>query len=159
MPRTLEMTASQEDYLEAIYCVVQEAQVARVKEIASRLGVHASSVTGALRHLAEKGLVHYDPYQVVTLTPAGDKVARGLVRRHAVLREFLEKVLALNPEVADRNACQIEHAIEPEVLERLVRFIEFLKSSPDGCDDLIAKFAEECSSSSKGERRKKAKGA
>jgi len=118
------LSASLEDYLEAIYHIVREGKVARVRDIAARLGVQMPSVTGALRSLAAKDLVHHAPYSYVTLTPAGERVAREVTRRHEVLTGFLTGYLGLGREAAERNACAMEHAIEPVVLTRLATFIE-----------------------------------
>lgn len=82
------------------------------------------SVTGALRSLAARDLVNHDPYSYVTLTPEGERIARDMVRRHEVLTGFLSDFLGLDPGVAERNACAMEHAIEPVVLTRLVAFVE-----------------------------------
>ena len=65
------LSASLEDYLEAIYWATVEHGAARAKEIALRLGVRAASVTGALRTLAEKKFINYAPYELITLTEAG----------------------------------------------------------------------------------------
>lgn len=118
------LSASLEDYLEAIFLLVRDHRVARVKDIAERLGVQMPSVTGALRSLSEKGLVHHDPYSYTTLTPRGEEIARELFHRHQVLTSFLNEYLGLDLETAERNACDMEHAIEPVVLERLVVFVE-----------------------------------
>ena len=56
MPKNRMLSASMEDYLEAIFHIVSEKQAARAKDIAKRLKVNNSSVTGALRSLAEKGV-------------------------------------------------------------------------------------------------------
>ena len=124
MPKHVSLSESLGDYLETIYHLVEENKVARVKNIAERMNVHMSSVTGALKSLADKKLVNYEPYSVVTLTRRGETVARDLVLRHAAISEFLEDVLQLDAETANRNACHIEHAIEPQVLERLVDFLK-----------------------------------
>jgi len=124
MAATQTLSASLEDYLETIYRLVQADRVARVKDIAARLGVQMSSVTGALRSLAAKGLVNHDPYSYTTLTPRGEEIARELFHRHQVLTSFLSDFLGIDPETAERNACHIEHAIEPIVLDRLIDFVE-----------------------------------
>jgi DtxR family Mn-dependent transcriptional regulator len=111
------------DYLESVYHLVRENGAARVKEIAGRLRVRMSSVTCAMRSLSEKEMVNYDPYRFITLTPRGRKIARDLVRRHRVLTRFFHEVIGLDPVSADRNACHVEHAIEPRALEGLVVFL------------------------------------
>jgi len=118
------------DYLETIYRLIQDRHATRVKDIADDMGVHMSSVTGALKALVERGLIRHDPYSPVTLTPEGAHAAEELLRRHRTLAEFFRKVLGLDADAADRNACHTEHAIEPEALERLVRFLEFLERCP-----------------------------
>ncbi|MCK4379164.1 MAG: metal-dependent transcriptional regulator, partial [Deltaproteobacteria bacterium] len=62
------LTSNMEDYLEAILTLQEEQKVARVRDIARQLKVKMPSVTGAVRNLAEKGLVNYERYSFVTLT-------------------------------------------------------------------------------------------
>ncbi len=115
------------DYLEVIYHLVERQRVARVRQIADRMGVQMPSVNGALKILAERKLVNHDPYSLITLTDRGRRVARDLVRRHETLTEFFNRVLGLDPKTAERNACHVEHAIEPQVLDRLVAFLDSVK--------------------------------
>jgi DtxR family transcriptional regulator, Mn-dependent transcriptional regulator len=124
------LTASQEDYLEAIFHIASEKQAARAKDIARRLKVNSSSVTGALRVLAEKGLVNYAPYDVITLTVEGKKIAKDVVRRHEVLRDFFVRVLRIDPVEADEGACKAEHAFPRSILDNLIKFVEFLDVCP-----------------------------
>jgi len=138
------LSASLEDYLETIYHLVQENRVARVKDIAARMHVQMPSVTGALHHLAERELVNYDPYSYITLTPRGEEMARDVVRRHEVLTNFLAEFLGLDPETAERNACHMEHAIEPVVLERLTRFVEFANRCPRAGAQWVHGMAHAC---------------
>lgn len=130
------LTASLEDYLEGIFHVVKEKQAARSKNIARRLKVGNSSVTGALRALADKGLINYAPHDLVTLTSDGKAVAEDVVRRHEVLRDFFVNVLAVDYAIADKTACQMEHSIPKAVLERLSQFVEFVAICPRGGDTM-----------------------
>jgi len=118
-----------EDYLEAIFELMAEKRVARVSEIANSMGVRMPSVTGALKHLAQHGLVNYEPYQYVTLTPEGAEIARAMVRRHDVLKRFMSQVLALPDDIAEHDACGMEHALSDETLHRLIQFLEFIDES------------------------------
>jgi len=124
MARQVKLNASAEDYLEAIFQLVAEDGAARTGEIARRLGVHKSTVTGALHALADKGLVEYSPYSASVLTDRGRRVASEIVRRHDVLHRFLKDVLLLPDALAEANACRIEHGLDREVVDRLVAFLE-----------------------------------
>jgi DtxR family Mn-dependent transcriptional regulator len=130
MPGKLKVSASLEDYLEAIYHVVEAKGAARAKDIVLRLGVHNSSVTQALRSLSEKDLINYAPYDVITLTTRGERIALDVVRRHTTLSEFLSKVLGLPEPEADEGACLMEHAISPMIMDRLVKFVEYFENCP-----------------------------
>ena len=130
MPGELKVSASLEDYLEAIYHVVEAKGAARAKDIVMRLGVHNSSVTQALRSLSEKALINYAPYDVITLTDSGKRIALDVVKRHTTLSEFLNKVLGLPDQEADEGACRMEHAINPAIMERLVKFVEYFENCP-----------------------------
>jgi len=144
MAITAKLSASLEDYLEAIFHLVARKQAARARDIAKRLKVSRSSVTGALHTLAGKGLVNYAPYELVTLTGEGAAAAREVVRGHEVLRDFLVRVLSVDERAADEAACQMEHAIPRSVLERLIQFVEFLDVCPRGGAEWIKGFAYHC---------------
>ncbi|MEA2064642.1 MAG: metal-dependent transcriptional regulator [Gemmatimonadota bacterium] len=125
-PSTL--SESLEDYLEAIYHIEEAKQAARAKDIAERMKVKGSSVTGALQSLARRELVNYSPYDVVTLTEKGRAVASDVVRRHAVLQRFFMNVLGAAGQEAETSACRMEHALHREIMERLVAFVEYLSA-------------------------------
>ena len=124
------LSSSLEDYLEAIFHIVAQKQAARGKDIAQRLGVNNSSVTGALRVLGEKGLINYAPYDIITLTAEGKRVSKDIIRRHEALHDFFVKVLSVDGELADRAACDMEHALPPEILDRLTQFLKFIERGP-----------------------------
>ncbi len=140
----MELSASLEDYLEAIYHLVVKTRIARSRDIAERLKVNRSSVTGALQSLADKGLVNYEPYEAITLTRKGKAVAKDVVRRHETLRDFLVKVLSVEPVMADEAACRMEHAIPPPVLERLIEFVKFVEVCPRGGTKWIEGLGYHC---------------
>ncbi|OFW61739.1 MAG: hypothetical protein A2133_06315 [Actinobacteria bacterium RBG_16_64_13] len=126
------LSESLEDYLEAILSIEGEKQAARPKDIARRLSVSPPSVTAALQNLAARGLVNYAPYDLVTLTARGRRLASDVRRRHEVLRRFFNDLLKLDLREADDVACHMEHALPPHVLTRLVEFMDFVNDSPCG---------------------------
>ena len=130
MAESAPLSESQEDYLEAIFHLVAAKQAARARDISDRLGVSRASVTGALKSLAGKNLVNYSPYEVVTLTPAGRKVARGVVRRHGVLHDFFVRILGVGEAEAEQSACRMEHALSPHILDRVIRLVRYMDEKP-----------------------------
>lgn len=139
------LSESLEDYLEAIYHIVSQKQAARATDISKRMNVNPSSVTGALRSLADKGMVNYAPYDIITLTAEGSVAARRVAHRHEVLRDFFTKVLAVDDGLANTAACGMEHHVGRDVLRRLgylARFIE-AGSKADG-GQWLGRFLEFC---------------
>jgi len=128
------LSASLEDYLEAILRLERASRVARVSEIAGRLDVSRPSVTGALKSLASRGLVTHAPYGHVTLTEAGTAIAVEVERRHLAIRDFLTGVLGVAEAKAETAACRLEHVLEPDVLAHFVGYAEKHSAHCGPCD-------------------------
>jgi len=128
------LSASLEDYLEEILWLVEQddAAHAHVKDIAKRLSVKMPSVTGALRALAERKLVNYQPYGTVRLTKRGRKAAENVRRRHRIFSTFFVEVLGVDAKTAEETACRMEHVVDDTVLERLSAYLEFAENCPLG---------------------------
>jgi DtxR family Mn-dependent transcriptional regulator len=148
MTRKQKLSASLEDYIEAIYHIISEKQVARGKDITSRLGVSGASVTEALRSLSKKGLINYAPYEVITMTESGRAIAEDVIQRHNALKKFFVEVLALDDKTAERGACKIEHTAPKKIINRMITFIKFLDECPRGGKDLTDGFAHFCKNTS-----------
>lgn len=125
-----QLSESLEDYLEAILEIEGDKRVARPKDIARRLGVSPSSVTAALQNLAARALVNYAPYEIVTLTKGGARLAREVRRRHHALFRFFRDFLQLDSKEANELACRMEHQLSARALERLMKLMDFIESCP-----------------------------
>jgi DtxR family Mn-dependent transcriptional regulator len=139
-----EISSNLEDYLETIFSLEAAHSAARAKDIADHMGVQRASVTNALQKLAKQGLINYEPYSSVTLTPEGFRVATRIAHRHKVLSDFLRRVLNIRPELAEETACKLEHGIDDESLEALIRFVRFVSRCPRTGADWIAAFQHTC---------------
>ena len=126
----LPLSESLEDYLEAIYCIIDERKVARPKDIIKHMNVSGASVTGALRILAERKLIFYSPHDFVSFTEEGARVAAKIYQRHLQLRLFLTDILHVEPQAANETACKMEHIISEEILDRLTQLSVFIKNCP-----------------------------
>lgn len=132
--KPFELTASLEDYLEAIKELIDANAHghAHTSEIARRLNVKMPSVTNALGVLRKNGYIHYDSSYPVTLTALGQQAAERVIRRHAVLKVFLKEVLMLPEEEAGATACRVEHVIDDRLVERLNAVNEVFTQSEIG---------------------------
>ena len=118
------LSQSMEDYLEAIAVLKRDKGIARVKDISCLMDVKTPSVTAAMSVLSESGLVVHERYGYVDLTPEGEKIARGVCKRHKVLIKFLTEILKISPKAAAEDACKIEHSISTQTFEKLSQFLE-----------------------------------
>ncbi len=130
MAKTKKLSSSLEDYLEAIYLISSEKGAARPKDVASHLSVANSSTTAALHLLKKRELINHKPYDIITLTPRGKKIAIKISHKHEILTHFFTKVLAIDDKTSDECACKIEHAIPDKVLERFIEYIDFKEKNP-----------------------------
>ena len=82
-----------------------------------------------MQKLSSKNLVNYVPYRGVTLTSQGEKMAGELMDKHNTLAQFLE-ILGVDKKDAEIDACQIEHHVSSETIEKLHSFVEFVQEAP-----------------------------
>lgn len=143
------LSASLEDYLEAIFVLTGKAKVARSRDIADMLKVSRASVTGALRALKEKELINYKPYGYITLTDAGRSAAMEVDKKHHILKSFFTDVLAVKGETAQSAACKAEHVLGPEVIAKLLKFIKFVSNKNKNGENLSEEFSRYCKKSKK----------
>ena len=73
-----------------------------------------------MKQLKEAGLIDVDGNNHVTLTPQGEKIAQTVYERHTVLTKAL-MFLGVEKEVAQEDACRMEHVISPESFEAIKR--------------------------------------
>lgn len=120
------ITARGEDYLKSIYRLQEERKVVRVKDLAAVMEVKAPTVVGILTSLKEQGLVQQEPYGYLVLSTEGERLARELLDKEELLRDFFFRVLKMDPEQAEDNSCAIEHYVTPEGYDRFQVFLRFL---------------------------------
>ncbi len=120
-----------EQYIETIDMVQREKGYAKVKDVAAILDVGLPTVTEMFGKLDEAGLINYEKWSGVTLTKEGQAMAEGLRQKHETLREFLT-ILGVPDEVADADACAMEHNVSTETLDRLTTFVDFVHIPEDG---------------------------
>lgn len=129
----MDITNTEENYIKAIYALSSEhGGVASTTELSERLSNKAGSVTEMLKRLSLKKLIHYMPYQGVSLTPSGKRVAIEVVRRHRLWEVFLVQALGFKWDEVHDLAEQLEHVQSKILTDRLDSFLGFPRFDPHG---------------------------
>jgi DtxR family Mn-dependent transcriptional regulator len=92
-------------------------------------GVKAPSVTYVLQKLKKIGGVNDDRYRSVSLTSKGEEIAEKVERAHKTIKWFF-CMIGIDEEIADDDACEFEHIANPETVEKLTQFVDWVKSAP-----------------------------
>jgi Mn-dependent DtxR family transcriptional regulator len=128
-PNPLSDLTRVEDYLEVVYALIHRKGYARPSDIAEQLDVRTASVTGMLHRLDRMGLIVYERYRGLTLTPEGEELARNIQHTHLTILKFL-RVFGIEEKVAKEDAEGIEHHVSKSTLERFRKFVEFIDNHP-----------------------------
>ncbi|TLY08207.1 MAG: transcriptional regulator [Thaumarchaeota archaeon] len=112
-----------EDYLEAMYELIDHKGYATSVDLAECLNVSQPSVTKMMRRLDRTELIDYEKYRGIRLTEKGIKLAKSIHERHGIVSEFLKKI-GVDENIANRDAEEIEHHIHPETLRKLQDLLE-----------------------------------
>lgn len=124
---TEKVSMSHEDYLEAIVMLGgTPEQPVRSVDVATKLGVSKASVSKAISSLKAQGLLDQPFYGDITLTPEGYEYGSVVLKRHEMLTKFLVIKVGLDPKVAEKEACQMEHAISDESFEKWLSYFQLI---------------------------------
>lgn len=103
---------SAEMYLETIHVLSQQQDVVRAVDIANHMGYSKPTISEWMTKLHDAGYIHIDNAHII-LSDSGKEVAERIYERHLALEDFLKKI-GVNAEVAEEDACRIEHYISDE---------------------------------------------
>jgi len=115
-----------EDYAELIYILEKKKSKVHTNDVANALHISPASVTEIFQKLNEEGYINYEKYSGVRLTPKGKKIAVDTKRKHDTLKSFL-MILGVSEDIADEDACKIEHITHPQTMKRFTKFVEFVQ--------------------------------
>jgi DtxR family transcriptional regulator, Mn-dependent transcriptional regulator len=107
-----------EDYLKVIWKSREWSDKGiTTNEIATALGVAASSVSGNLSKLARDGYLDYEPYRPIRLSARGTAVAVQMVRRHRIIETYLVEHHGYGWDEVHAEAEVLEHAVSDRLLQ------------------------------------------
>ena len=119
----MELLRAGKEYLKTILVLEQNSGAVRSLDVARALHVTKPSVSKAMKRLREGGYLTMDADKRIHLTNQGRKAAEQALDKHRVLLSYLIS-MGVDPAIAERDACELEHAISPETLDRMTHFVE-----------------------------------
>lgn len=125
-------SASEENYLKAIYHLQEADGTATTSELAATLNTKAASVTDMMKKLSAKGLLHYTPYYGFSLSAEGRRTALFIIRRHRLWEYFLSQKLGFDWEEVHPLAEELEHVSSKKLIDRLDEYLGYPAYDPHG---------------------------
>lgn len=120
-----------EEYLETILYLTRDGGRAKTRDIAKAMDIKPPSVSEMLLKLREEGLVDYASYEGAALTDAGRKHAIQIERKHQLLETFLVDTLGVELNEAHEEACEMEHSISENTVEKICAYLGHPRFCPD----------------------------
>ena len=114
----MKIQESAENYLETILILHRRNGMVRSIDIVNELNYAKPSISVAMKHFKENGLITVDESGYISLTKAGLDIAEKMYERHTFLTKILVQ-LGVDEEVAKVDACKIEHHISDEAFEMM----------------------------------------
>jgi Mn-dependent DtxR family transcriptional regulator len=122
------LSPAMEDYLKRIYDLSRQDRegIVHVSDLALQMGVSKACASRATDTLSQKGLVRKDKYYGIWLSPTGRRRAVTLLKRHDTIQRFFGEILRVDPTVAEKDACKLEHCISVESYRAICDYLENL---------------------------------
>ena len=118
------MYESREMYLETILVLSKRIGQVRSIDIARELNFSKPSVSRAVGLLKDDDLIAVDTSGYIQLTSKGQEKAKDIYEKHQVLTAFLRDIIKVSPEIAEEDACRIEHVISEDTFEGIKKYLE-----------------------------------
>ena len=113
---------SAEDYLESILILQERRGYVRSIDVVNELGFSKPSVSIAMKNLREKNHITVTDAGFIYLTDSGKEIADRIYERHTLITRFFEHI-GVDPQIAEDDACRIEHVISAETFIALKKFL------------------------------------
>ncbi len=118
------MRESGENYLETILLLQRKLGCVRSIDIANRLDYSKPSVSRAMGILKKQDYITMDKSGFIELTEKGLQKAEEIYERHTLIQEFLIETLGVEPDIAEQDACRIEHIISSRTFSQIKEYVE-----------------------------------
>lgn len=111
-------TRSQEDFLEALLMLEEAGEPLETTRMAKKLGISKPAIHQMGHELINKGYITRIDYGDMSLTEEGRKIAKNILHRHQVLKDFLLSI-GVDEQTAEDDGCEMEHIISEATFEAI----------------------------------------
>ncbi|MBP1534366.1 MAG: metal-dependent transcriptional regulator [Ruminococcus sp.] len=118
----MKIQESAENYLESILMISERKGEVRSIDIVNELEFSKPSVSIAMKNLRENGYILVDKDGYITLTDKGMAIAKKMYERHKLFTHLFEK-LGVDPKIAAKDACRVEHILSDETFAAIKAYI------------------------------------
>ena len=118
----MQLHASGEDYLEAIFVLKKQTGEVRSVDLARYMGYSKPSISHAVSILKKGGFLEMDQEGYLHLTDIGQEIAEKIYERHCFFKNHLVMV-GIAPEIAEQEACQLEHIISEDTFQKIKKHL------------------------------------
>lgn len=122
-----ELTRSLERYLIAIYELIKNNDDVKVKDVAEKMQIGGASTSEAIKTLANRGYIDYQPYCSIKITEKGTRTAEEKILRHDTIAKFLSEVLLIEDGNIEECASMMEFSMPDDVFERFIKYLSFMQ--------------------------------
>ncbi len=127
----MKINESNENYLETILILEENNQQVRMSDIAKHLNVSKPSVNKAMSILKEEGYILQQKYGSILLTEEGRNYATKVYERHSLFLRFFTEILKIDEDIAEEDACHVEHCISDITMESLKKYLNEVLDNQD----------------------------
>ena len=123
----MKLQESTENYLKTILLLQRKQGYVRATDIAESMQYTKASISRAVKLLKEKGYLYQDAHKMIFLTTKGEEKAVQIYERHQFFVVFLTEVLQLDPQIAEQDACRVEHVVSDSTFRGFQQLYEKMK--------------------------------
>ena len=129
-PKEPEHSETTENYLKRIYILQQSRGKARISAIAASMNRSLSSVSEAVKRMADEGYLDYEKYGKITLTKKGEEIAESVHNNYSIINDLLQ-ILGIPEHLAVEDACSMEHQVSETTISTIKEFVDFARQNQD----------------------------
>ena len=149
------ISKSLEEYLKTMYILKKKNGNIRVTDIAEKMEFSKASVNKAIKNLKEYGLVNFETYGTVELTPSGEDLAKKIIEAYDIFYLFFKDVLGISEDNAKIEAEKIKLTMSDDTINKLAKYVykTLNISELDCCYDINKEKCRSCYKKSKTKKK------